>query len=520
MTQNQTTEVELIDGGLASMKVDENVPVGSTSDTASISTEEIVESTSCDNDVVLTQLARQLEYYFSKTNLSKDTYVQTLRELNDGYVPISILANFAKVQMLVPYDAISAIVKSTNDFSTVLEVVAVDTKTGKRVENESPRTIWAVGTVSREPLDYIPPPLNTGTNAGASVDVTASPGGALAANATPNDKSPVQNTIILRDVDSQVTEEHIRALFNEDEQFPPVQSLYLDVASCWFVTLDTSSRDDILNVMLQLRSKTLCGEPVKARLKSNVRQIDTTMAPALPLLLTPSPSMTQMSSYDHLHGTPNKKKKKKRSKNKHNKKVGNNSFAPRSSSNNSSNNNNSNDNRRSEQSVSKKTNSVDAEPILTGEEFPALNQNKVKVVVDSEKMDVQLSSKPLSDTASTATTTSSSSLSEAKKQVGCYAAALLKAKPVKIEIDKKSETRKEKESCTQLDGKSMAEKAQKEERVAEKAPSNDRQKDESKVAPSAPVVITPPSWGGGRSFADVLKKEEAAAASAKTGVAC
>jgi len=313
-------------------------------------------------------------------------------------------------------------------------------------------------------------------------------------------------------------EENVRALLNEDENFPPVQSLYLDVASCWFVTLDTSSRDDMLNVMLQLRSKTLGGEPVKARLKSNVRQIDTTMAPALPLLLTPSPSMTQMSSYDHLHGTSNKKKKKKRSKNKQSKKIGNNSFATRSSNN--SNNKNSNDNRTSEQSGSKKTSGAASEPILTGDEFPALNQNKVKVVVDSDKMDVQISNKSLSDTASTATTTSSSSLSEAKKQVGCYAAALLKAKPVKVEIEKKSETRKEKDSCPQLDGKSMAEKPQKEDCVAEKVPSNDRQKDESKTTSSAPVIITPPSWGGGRSFADVLKKEEAAAASAKTGVAC
>ena len=52
---------------------------------------------------VLSQLARQLEYYFSHQNLSKDTYLQTLRELNDGCVPATILANFAKVKAILTY---------------------------------------------------------------------------------------------------------------------------------------------------------------------------------------------------------------------------------------------------------------------------------------------------------------------------------------------------------------------------------------------------------------------------------
>ena len=52
------------------------------------------------NEVVYRALARQLEYYFSSQNLAVDTYLQTLRELNDGCVPISIIANFSKVKSI------------------------------------------------------------------------------------------------------------------------------------------------------------------------------------------------------------------------------------------------------------------------------------------------------------------------------------------------------------------------------------------------------------------------------------
>ena len=68
--------------------------------------------------------------------------------------------------------------------------------------------------------------------------------------------------------------------------------------------------------MMQLRAQYLGDEPVKARLKSLVRQIDPTHAPGLPML-------SPVSSYTHLsgmapmdsNGLKNKKKQKRRSKN-------------------------------------------------------------------------------------------------------------------------------------------------------------------------------------------------------------
>lgn len=164
------------------------------------------------DDAVLVQLARQLEYYFSQANLEKDTYVETLRKLNDSYVPVSILQRFSKVQAFAPLGTEDAIVKAALEFSSLLEVASIDTKTGKRVEQaESAATLMAVGTVSREPLD----------NDRLQGVVPMSP------------TSPAQNTIIIREVDPRVSEDEVRALF--DEHCPAIQSLYLDVFNCWYV---------------------------------------------------------------------------------------------------------------------------------------------------------------------------------------------------------------------------------------------------------------------------------------------
>ena len=168
---------------------------------------------------VYAQLARQLEYYFSEKNLSKDTYVQTLRQLNDGCVPVSILANFAMVKRLVvsltfvidEKGRLAAVEEAARNHSDRLLVCMIDTKTGLRVTGESEvvsdssHRILAVGTVDGKPLTLdtsIPQP------------------------------SPIVKTIVLRDVVSDVTPEEIFELFNF-EGFPPVTSIQPDVANCW-----------------------------------------------------------------------------------------------------------------------------------------------------------------------------------------------------------------------------------------------------------------------------------------------
>ena len=168
-----------------------------------------------------TQLARQIEYYFSKKNLAKDTYLQTLKNLNDGCVPLSILANFVMVKRLVAsLTALhteearqEAVEEAVQNYSDRLVIRLVDTKTGLRVDPDSEdavkssHCILAVGTVDDKPLDLdtsIPPP------------------------------SPIVKTIVLRDVVSGVTSAEIHELFSCDG-FPPVTSIQPDVANCWYV---------------------------------------------------------------------------------------------------------------------------------------------------------------------------------------------------------------------------------------------------------------------------------------------
>ena len=168
----------------------------------------------------LTQLARQLEYYLSVQNLSKDTYVQTLRSLNDSCVPVSILANFTKVrQILLPIGIIDdtarqeAVCQAVTQCSKKLRIASVDTKTGKEIAHSDDVTashvmIYAVGTMDNEPIAELEPPV-----------------------ALPSPEE-VANTLVLRDVPPQVDMEEIHAVF-QFEGCPPVVSIAPDVAQCW-----------------------------------------------------------------------------------------------------------------------------------------------------------------------------------------------------------------------------------------------------------------------------------------------
>ena len=173
------------------------------------------------NDV-LQRLSRQVEYYFSTTNLEKDTYLATLRSLNDGYVPIFIIANFGKVTSLVPFDGYNAVRKAVVEISELLEVVLINTETGKRatadeIKDTSLKTVEAVGPISGEPIQYANRSLPS---------VAPKP---VAVNST---VSTVQNTVVLREVPQDIEETHIRQLF-AFETCPEIESIHQDVANCW-----------------------------------------------------------------------------------------------------------------------------------------------------------------------------------------------------------------------------------------------------------------------------------------------
>ena len=196
----------------------------SCSEAPSSSNQSTVTTLSAPGNEVLQRLGKQVEYYFSTTNLAKDTYLSTLRSLNDGYVPISIIANFGKVRSIAPYDGFGAVRTAAVDFSDLLEVVLINIKTGKRatadeLKDSSLKTVEAVGPVSGQPIHP--------NNRPASSSAPQPP--AVPVNSTP---SPVQSTIVLREVPRGIDETHLRQLFTFDK-CPAIQSIHQDVANCW-----------------------------------------------------------------------------------------------------------------------------------------------------------------------------------------------------------------------------------------------------------------------------------------------
>jgi hypothetical protein len=176
--------------------------------------------------LVITQLAKQLEYYFSVQNLADDTYLQTLRKLNDGCAPVSILANFTKIKLLLPMAdddvRIHAILQAATQYSELLRVLSIDTSTGHVATDLTPssaKTILAVGPVGQDPLS-----LSSVTTASASTSTASS-------------SPPLPSTIILRDVLPDVTQEQVRELFEQLQECPTVTNIHMDVGHCWYVPI-------------------------------------------------------------------------------------------------------------------------------------------------------------------------------------------------------------------------------------------------------------------------------------------
>ena len=196
---------------------------------------------------VLNQLSRQLEYYFSAANLSRDTYLRTLRELNDGYVPAAILANFAKVQRICPHDSYNAVLLAATDYSEFLEVVNVDKETSQKVsKEEGKQTLLAIGPRDLKPIELpstavAPSTLalrNSTTAVEVNIDGVSDPSVSIAtsqtAAATASPVNSVQNTIILREVPDRVTENDIRELFDMN-MCPPIEHIVEDIPGFWCV---------------------------------------------------------------------------------------------------------------------------------------------------------------------------------------------------------------------------------------------------------------------------------------------
>ncbi|KAL1925136.1 uncharacterized protein VTP21DRAFT_19 [Calcarisporiella thermophila] len=159
------------------------------------------------NDADLrTALRKQLEYYFSRQNLANDVYLVSKMDAQ-MYVSISIIAEFKLVKAL------------TTDLDLIVEVL-----------RESPNVI---------------------------VDESGE-------KVRPN-FSNQRNTIILRDIPEDATEEEIRSIF-ETENAKPIKSIKPDISNIWYVTFETE--DDTLQMWFAIRDKSFRGNPIASRIKS------------------------------------------------------------------------------------------------------------------------------------------------------------------------------------------------------------------------------------------------------------
>lgn len=253
--------------------------------------------------------------------------------------------------------------------------------------------------------------------------------------------------------------------------------------------LDTSDRSDMMRILMQLRGKTYpsTGDYVMARIRASI--VTHSMVDVYSTL--PTADTWANAAVQQL---PKKKKKKRRTK----------SVKTKSAS-------------KATLSNSILVATKPQPPLLTEHHFPSLLDDKVEwattpVEADDsvgereddeseestkhdggEDEEERKSAKALSDAASTATTTSSNVSSggfdsvSKKQAVGDYAAALLKAPASKTTVP------------------AVAVR----ETQAPKPRKPSSSDSDEKMAPDPVVITSPLTWGGGRSFADMLRKKDA-----------
>ena len=219
------------------------------------------------NHLLLSSLSRQLDYYFSQKNLSQDTYLKTIMELNSGHVPVSILSNFANVNRIIS-TALSTqqedlkntdvewLVRQPAIESDVLEVVRL---------NQNGNVISRLGendAASMKREDYTPPPEESGKPTFVAIgpspllpldsveELNISDTGKKDSSRDSRAQLSVQkmkktnqtknsscNIIILRDVPEGATENDIRNIFQNNNQETGKDSLVTkvqrEVGQCW-----------------------------------------------------------------------------------------------------------------------------------------------------------------------------------------------------------------------------------------------------------------------------------------------
>ena len=191
--------------------------------------------------VLLQKLGKQLIYYFSSQNLATDTYLTTIMNLNTGYVPLTIVSNFAKIMRIVSShtnyvqlgedDICGLIREAALQQSNLLNMVLL---------NQEGKVISKYGDENYDPKAQNLTLEALGPNGGSIGEqhVRTSRSDSIAresSRVTPEPES--RNIVILRDVPEDATEDDILDIFKNTEDSstpsPIISSLAREHGNCW-----------------------------------------------------------------------------------------------------------------------------------------------------------------------------------------------------------------------------------------------------------------------------------------------
>lgn len=159
-----------------------------------------------DGEELLDALRKQVEYYFSRENLANDAFL--VHQMNaQMYVPLSVIATFNNIRML------------TDDVDVIRFALAAS----KEV------LLDASGSMVRP-------------------NITAA-----------------RNTIVLREVVADTTDEDIMSIFS-GEECPTPNGVRPDINDTWFVSFN--SEEEATDALMAIQDRRLNGAPIKARIKS------------------------------------------------------------------------------------------------------------------------------------------------------------------------------------------------------------------------------------------------------------
>ncbi|GMI48522.1 hypothetical protein TrCOL_g5174, partial [Triparma columacea] len=194
----------------------------------------------------------QVEYYFSPSNLSRDAYLrnQLMPGASGPCIATSIIANFPKVKSL------------TLDHKLIIRSLE-----GSEVVTASNDGKWLTPSYLPPPASpsSLPPSPSHGLPPTPSSDSTSNATSNIAAtDSTPSPSTRTRNTVILRDVPPSTTSTVVLSTFTTATVTP--KSARPDVGNTWYVVFENEK--DAVDAVFECRSKTIEGQPVRARVKS------------------------------------------------------------------------------------------------------------------------------------------------------------------------------------------------------------------------------------------------------------